>query len=828
MHAEVTCYEGLQSTAISDAIDIFLAQPVSRTYLRAEVIGHYRHPFMSGPYYYALSKGPLPGENTADTFIEVVANIDPATLDPALSYDTLDAKILRQVYDPLILYEREKVDEFIPMLATDWTISPDGMTYTFEIREGVHFHDGSDLTPSDVAYTFQRGILQGGDFTPQWLLSEPLLGTGISDVTYLIDSTGNLVNDRAALQAWAPSQDLVTACNTVQSAIVADDVAGTVTFHLEQGWTPLLATLAGIWGSVIDQQWAVDNGAWDGECSTWQDHYAMTSEEDPLTGITNGTGPYKLGHWYPDDEIQLVRNDAYWRSPSEPMWEGAPGGLAFYSSVVIKEVQNEFARYQWLVNGLADTTTAIGSYYDSLEDEVLLRYTQDDVLVGELVHTDGFLKRYDDTLYPTSSDAFFNFQINAGGPHDYIGSGTLGAGIPSDFFSDIHIRKAFSYAFNYEQFLSDAYGMNVIRRRGPIPAGVVGYSDTSTIYDYNPTQAEAEMGLADTWGVAGTVPSTGFTLTISYQSGNIWRTAMANRLKADIEVLNSNYHINLIELNWEDYTYDRENGYQPIFANGWLADIPSAYNWVKPYMLSFYADSQNLPESMQTTYAGMINACLPLSGSAEVDCYAGVQSAAVADAIDLFLAQPLPRTYLRAEVRGYYENPYLFTLYYYALSEGSLPELDVLDPVSALTMYFSESDGSSGTVDIPDESVTETYDLVITPESRTVGNPIGFKLGTLAFDIQAYLNGIPVDDLTFEASDPVIITLNYLDEDIQGLVEDELALFYWNDTSWEDAACGAYIRDTVANTLTVPICHFSPFAMGGVELKMVFLPLLIK
>ncbi len=72
-------------------------------------------------------------------------------------------------------------------------------------------------------------------------------------------------------------------------------------------------------------------------------------------------------------------------------------------------------------------------------------------------------------------------------------------GIPTDFFNDIHVRKAFSYAINYDQLITDLFGGDAIRRRGPIPSGVMGYSDTSTIYDYNPTQAEAEMALADSW-----------------------------------------------------------------------------------------------------------------------------------------------------------------------------------------------------------------------------------------------------------------------------------------------------------------------------------------
>ncbi len=73
------------------------------------------------------------------------------------------------------------------------------------------------------------------------------------DVTDLIDPNGSLRDDRTALQNWSTPSELVDACNTVQSAIVADDDAWTVTFHLTQAWSPFLGTLARTAGSIMDQ-----------------------------------------------------------------------------------------------------------------------------------------------------------------------------------------------------------------------------------------------------------------------------------------------------------------------------------------------------------------------------------------------------------------------------------------------------------------------------------------------------------------------------------------------------------------------------------------------
>lgn len=215
---------------------------------------------------------------------------EPETLDPALDYESSGLTVIQNVYEPLVFYDNENPTGYVPGLASEWTISDDGLTYTFTIREGVTFHEGGELTPEDVAYTFQRGILQGGTASPQWLLTEPFFGIGTDDVSLLVDPEGNLYDDREALSAADPAT-LVAACEQVKAAIVADDAAGTVTMNLAQSWGPMIATLAPGWGSIMDKEWVVENGGWDGSCETWQDFYATTSEEKSLHPDRQWHGP---------------------------------------------------------------------------------------------------------------------------------------------------------------------------------------------------------------------------------------------------------------------------------------------------------------------------------------------------------------------------------------------------------------------------------------------------------------------------------------------------------------------------------------------------------
>ncbi len=222
---------------------------------------------------------PAPEWNSKDPTTFVAATFgEPELIDPTLTYETAGGQIIQQTYDTLIFYNRENAVEFVPMLATEVPsvenggISADGMTYTFKIRPGVKFHDGTDMTPSDVAYSFQRGILQGGTSSPQFLLTEPVLGAGVFDIAEVVDPTGALDDDPAALAA-VDAATLEAACKKVTDAIVADDAAGTVTFTLANPWGPFLATIANSWGSVQSKAWVASKGGWDGDCATWQNFY---------------------------------------------------------------------------------------------------------------------------------------------------------------------------------------------------------------------------------------------------------------------------------------------------------------------------------------------------------------------------------------------------------------------------------------------------------------------------------------------------------------------------------------------------------------------------
>ncbi len=78
----------------------------------------------------------------------------PVVLDPALHTNDPETALNRAIYDYLV--EVLPDSTIGPNLATDWTISDDGLTYTFTLADGVTFHDGTPFTSADVVWTFNR------------------------------------------------------------------------------------------------------------------------------------------------------------------------------------------------------------------------------------------------------------------------------------------------------------------------------------------------------------------------------------------------------------------------------------------------------------------------------------------------------------------------------------------------------------------------------------------------------------------------------------------------------------------------------------------------
>jgi len=108
----------------------------------------------------------LPGSAAAQGIpLRVGLSSIPAVLDPATALEGPVPLIARQVFDTLVQY-REGSSDVEPGLASSWTVSRDGLSWTFRLRDGVRFHDGTPLTSRQVAESLDRIVAPGHALAP--------------------------------------------------------------------------------------------------------------------------------------------------------------------------------------------------------------------------------------------------------------------------------------------------------------------------------------------------------------------------------------------------------------------------------------------------------------------------------------------------------------------------------------------------------------------------------------------------------------------------------------------------------------------------------------
>ncbi len=597
---------------------------------------------------------PPPAEvKNPDAFISCTIG-EPDSLDPSYEYDTASYEIIYNVYETLVWWERDRFDTYVPLLAEEMPeISEDGTTWVFKIREGIKFHEGGDMTPEDIAYSFWRTMIQDRAGGPSWVVLEPFTGY------YAINDIADEMGDEAA-------------CEFVKSSVEFDNDAMTVTFNLPVAFAPMMDIVASGWGVAMDKSWVEEMGGWDGDCATWRDYNDPQDVESELYSAMNGTGPFKFDHWTPGEELVLVRNDDYWLT--EPLWEGGPSGPAAIERVVWRFMDEWGTRYAAFEAGDCDQVDVPRQYStqaDELVQEQWDAIDESDPSKMTILNEGGTARSFVNLGSVGTADVFFNFGVQTEGGNDYIGSGELdGQGIPPDFFQDEHLRKAFNYCFDIQTYITEAYLGEALQRGGPIITPMVGYDpDLVGYWEYDLAKCEEELKLA--WD--GQVWENGFFFVITYNAGNDQRRTAAEIIEAGIEGVCGNCSIGVLDVPWPTYLDLMVGGRLPLFIIGWHEDYHHPHNWVFPYMHSAgtFSAWQYFPQELYDKYDAGIAECLATPLEEAEACYQGLQAMAVEDVIDIFMVQPSIRHYFQMWVQGYYFNAaYPSPIWAYRFSTG--------------------------------------------------------------------------------------------------------------------------------------------------------------
>jgi peptide/nickel transport system substrate-binding protein len=463
-----------------------------------------------------------------DTFIHLTIS-DPATLDWAWAFDTASFAVIFNIYETLIAFDGVRMDRFVPRLATqvpslaNGLISPDGRTYTFPIRRGVRFHDGTPMTPADVAWSLQRFLLTDRAGGPSKLLLEWILGR-----TSTRDADGRLNITFAELQRAI--------------RVRGDNVVVT----LARPFGGFLSIIAG-WSYVQPKRWGIAHGDWDGTAATMARHNNPRMEATAFFERANGTGPFRLETWdRAGRQVILARNDNYWQAPAQ------------LRRVVIRTVPEVATRALMLRAGDADSIALARVNLPMVAGDPNIRVV-DNLPRGTV----------------TSPALFFTFAIDCAGNPD-CGSGRLdGAGIPPDFFSDINVRRGFAWSFDSAGFLRDAFHNRGSVARGMIPVGMFGHNPRQEYFSLSRERAIAAF--REAWG--GQVWERGFRMTLLFITGSVTAEMASRMVKDVIEGLNPRFRIDIRSMPFPAFLAAMDARRLPVYWVGWLADYPDPHNF---------------------------------------------------------------------------------------------------------------------------------------------------------------------------------------------------------------------------------------------------------
>lgn len=546
---------------------------------------------------------------------------DPETLDPAYSYDTASSEIiLWHVYETLIFFNGGSTGQFVPMLATqvpsvqNGGISRDGKTYTFRLRSGVKFHDGTTMTADDVKYSLLRFMFMDRDGGPSWILLSPILG---------VETTRD---DKGAL--------IPTLYNRANDAIKTS--GDTISITLESPYAPFLSIMAQ-WSMVVNRKWAIAQGDWNGTpIAVSRLNNPAKPEDTKLFSAGNGTGPFKLVQWDRQGrQAILERNTTYWRTPAR------------LARVIYRVVEDFGPRRLMIQQGDADIISVNRTEQSQVEGLQGVRVIDN---LPQLVMT----------------GIYMNLKIDTSGGNPDVGSGRLdGNGVPGDFFADVNVRRGVAYAFDYNTAIQDCNRGKAIVGKGAIPSGMFGYNPNQRWFATDRARAEAAFREAR----GGQVWANGFKFTVAFNSGNTTRQCMAQVLKTNLEALNPKFRVDARGVTWAQYLSLYRQSKLPMWIIGWAADYPDADNFVTPFQHSkgTYGSAQGYSNAEVDKL--IQDARNETDAAKRRAIYFKLSEIAFNDITTIYL-QPVGFQVMRSWVRGWYNNPAFFGPYLYPVRKS--------------------------------------------------------------------------------------------------------------------------------------------------------------
>jgi peptide/nickel transport system substrate-binding protein len=606
------------------------------------------------------------GQSTSpDTIIwETIGS--PDNLDPHVNCESFGAWVLFNVYETLFTYpfNSSGTTPSIPLLAEGLVISDDGLNYTFRLRQGVRFQDGTSFNATCVKYNFERVMKIFDPYGPAWMFAEPILGgQAVEDAVY---GHGNGSPEHiAAYDNWAVNS----------SAIIILDLY-TIRLRLAHSYAPFLAAITNEVGAMMSPSWVEAHGGVQyGQHSTYVDTH------------TCGTGPYIVTSWVPNSFIELDIYPKYWRSAGARTAFSHAGGI---SHVFILTNDNTDGRIQNLTTGRTDGC----NWPNTRANEIWNRVNGSS--------GDGTLKSLNPDLKlwcqePTYSVVFIGFNMNS-----CLNSSGAVAQNP---FAMKAFRESMSYAFDYDSYISQTLNGLGTQAQGPIPKGMFGHSDSLFLCVRDLGKAVQKWNTAMASGLDTILANLSYKIELDYYGvgENSARPCLMIKdaiesILSDAEALQPNHSLTIDTVALPGWLYSQQwnQGRLLLCPTGWIVDYADPDDFIGPFVRStgYYATRIGLAGSDDWNASlvdGWISdAADELNPAARIALYGLIQDAIVNQCAYIWAYQAGNFHVESASMNGYVFNPMHDPYFYhYWKSVRTTTSAGFWNPISAAVTIVS-------------------------------------------------------------------------------------------------------------------------------------------
>ncbi|CAN7523907.1 ABC transporter substrate-binding protein [Rhizobium sp. LjRoot254] len=217
---------------------------------------------------------PAFAETPADTLVEAFAIDDIISMDPGEAFEFSTAEMTGNSYSMLVRLDMSDTSKVTGDLAESWTVSDDGLTYTFKLKPGLKFASGNPITAEDVAWSFERVIKL--DKSPAFIINQfGLNGDNVTEKAKAVDAT-------------------------------------TFVFTVDKAYSPsfVLNCLTATVGAIVDKKLVLEHVA---AVTPSEEHkYDNDFGNGWLKTGYAGSGPFKMREWRANEAVVLERNDNYY------------------------------------------------------------------------------------------------------------------------------------------------------------------------------------------------------------------------------------------------------------------------------------------------------------------------------------------------------------------------------------------------------------------------------------------------------------------------------------------------------------------------------------